>query len=44
MCGDLKLMDSAQKSPVRFERGRKSYDGQVQFVRDLDLTVRKGNF
>ena len=37
-------MDSAPNTHVEFERVCKSYGGRVQVVRDLDLTVRDGEF
>ncbi len=37
-------MDSTENAHVEFERACKSYDGRVQVVRDLDLTVYEGEF
>ena len=37
-------MESAGNIHVEFERVCKSYDGRVQVVRDLDLSVRDGEF
>ena len=37
-------MDSRHTAHVEFERVCKSYDGRVQVVRDLDLTVHEGEF
>ena len=37
-------MDSTENAHVEFERVCKSYDGRVQVVRDLDLTVYEGEF
>jgi len=37
-------MASTHNAHVEFERVCKSYDGRVQVVRDLDLTVHKGEF
>ena len=37
-------MDSRHNAHVEFERVCKSYDGRVQVVRDLDLTVHEGEF
>ena len=37
-------MASTRNAHVEFERVCKSYDGQVQVVRDLDLTVHEGEF
>ena len=37
-------MASTHNAHVEFERVCKSYDGQVQVVRDLDLTVYEGEF
>ena len=37
-------MDSAPGTHVKFDRVCKSYDGRVQVVRDLDLSVHEGEF
>ncbi len=37
-------MDATHNAHVEFERVCKSYDGRVQVVRNLDLTVREGEF
>ena len=37
-------MNATENAHVEFERVCKSYDGQVQVVRDLDLTVHEGEF